>query len=69
MDEQDMQSLLLTVLPGKASNANEVIDIEPLEDGEGGAIGVLVLMSDGEEFCITVDQYSVARAEVDDDAE
>jgi hypothetical protein len=81
MDEQDLESLLLAVLPGKPSNDNTIVDIETffdagLIDPEAGPrdffepyYGVVVTMSDGEEFHLTILQHSGARPEEDEESE
>ena len=75
MDEPDLESLLLDALPGKPSNENTIVEVETFFDA--GLIdpaaaprdysepyyGVLVTMSDGEEFQLTIRQSNVARPE------
>ncbi len=81
MDEQDLESLLLGALPGKPSNDNAIVEVETFFDA--GLInpaaaprdfsepyyGVVVTMSDGEVFHLTIRLYSEARIEEDEVAE
>ena len=80
MDERDLESLLLSVLPGKPSNDNTIVDVETFFDA--GLIdplaphdfsepyyGVVVTMSDGEVFQLTIRQHSEARPEEDEESE
>ncbi len=81
MDERDLESLLLGALLGKPSNDNMIVDVETFFDA--GLIdpaaaprdysepyyGVVVTMSDGEVFHLTILQHSEARAEEDEVAE
>ena len=81
MDERDLESLLLGALPGKPSNDNTIVEVETffdagLIDPEAGPgdfsepyYGVVVTMSDGEEFYLTIRQHSGARPEEDEVAE
>lgn len=72
MDEPDLESLLLDVLPGKPSNENTIVEVETFFDA--GLIdpaaaprdysepyyGVVVTMEDGEVFHLTILQHSEA---------
>ncbi len=78
MDEPDLESLLLGALLGKPSNDNTIVDVETFFDA--GLIdpvaaprdfsepyyGVVVTMSDGEEFHLTIVLHSEARPEEDE---
>lgn len=81
MNEQDLESLLLAVLPGKPSNETLIVEVETffdagLIDPEAGPrdysepyLGVVVTTSDGEEFQLTIVQSKAARPEEDEVAE
>lgn len=81
MNETDLESLLLAVLPGKPSNDESIVDVETffdagLIDPAAGPrdfsepyFGVVVTMSDGEEFQLTIVQNKAARPEEDEVAE
>ena len=78
MDERDLESLLLGALPGKPSNENSIVEVETFFDAgliDPGAAprdfsepyyGVVVTMSDGEVFQLTIRQHSEARPEEDE---
>ncbi len=78
MDEPDLESLLLDALLGKPSNDNTVVDVETFFDAgliDPAAVsrdfsepyyGVVVTMSDGEEFHLTIRLHSEARVEEDE---
>ena len=81
MTEPDLESLLLDVLPGKPSNDEKIVEVETFFDA--GLIdpaaaprdfsepyyGVVVAMSDGVEFQLTIVQSKAARPEEDEVAE
>ena len=81
MNEQDLESLLLGVLPGKPSSENLIEEVETffdagLIDPAAGPrdfsepyFGVVVTMSDGEVFHLMIRLHSEARPEEDEAAE